>query len=233
MSTAAADASLTGKLSLLWKSTIGKKAIMAATGAVWFGYVVGHLLGNLQIYLGKNAAGEYVINNYAEMLHHNVPLLWGTRILLIVSLCLHVPIAIQLTARSRAARPRAYEKSGHPANTLASRTMAISGIFLLAFIIFHILHLTTGQVHPNYLHLKPYQNLVTGMHVVPVAIGYIVMMFLLGMHLIHGLSSMFQSLGLNHPKYNPWIRRFALGFATFIVIGNMSIPISILAGIIH
>jgi succinate dehydrogenase / fumarate reductase cytochrome b subunit len=216
------------RLVALWHSSIGKKAIMALTGAVIFGYAVGHLLGNLQVFLGAEA-----IDTYAEKLHHNLPLLWGTRFLLLISFTLHIITALQLTRRSRAAQTRKYEVQAATGDTLASRTMMITGALMALFVIFHLLHLTTGTVHPDFMHLKPHHNLTVGLSVLPVALFYLVAMCGLGFHLYHGVSSMFQTLGINHPQYTPWIKRGAIAFALFVSLGNMTIPLAVLFGIIH
>jgi succinate dehydrogenase / fumarate reductase, cytochrome b subunit len=210
-----------------YDSTIGKKAIMAVTGAVLFGYLVIHMLGNLQVFLGPS-----VMNHYAESLHATAPLLWGTRFVLLVSVVLHTWAAIQLTAVKTAARPVSYVKPSNVQATTGSRTMMLSGPVIALFVIGHLLHLTTGTIHPQFVELHPYENLVYGFSN-PIASGlYIVAMILVGFHLSHGIWSMFQSLGFNHPRYTPLIKKFAAVFSWILIAGFISVPASVLAGIL-
>jgi succinate dehydrogenase / fumarate reductase cytochrome b subunit len=211
-----------------YDSTIGKKAIMAVTGAVLFGYLVIHMLGNLQVFLGPS-----VMNHYAESLHATAPLLWGTRFVLLVSVVLHTWAAIKLTAVKTAARPVSYVKPSNVQATTGSRTMMLSGPVIALFVIGHLLHLTTGTIHPQFVELHPYENLVYGFSN-PIASGlYIVAMILVGFHLSHGIWSMFQSLGFNHPRYTPLIKKFAAVFSWILIAGFISVPASVLAGILR
>lgn len=212
-----------------WETTIGKKAIMAVTGVILFGYVVGHLLGNLQIYLPPEK-----INHYAETLHSLPALLWGTRILLLVSVGLHIWASYVLWRMQRAARPISYVKKANLHSTYASRTMIWSGPIILAFVIYHLLNFTFGTVHPGgpFDEHNVYNNVVTGFQYWPSAVFYIIAMIMLSYHLYHGLWSMFQSLGFSHPVYTPWIQRLAKIVAVLIAAGYISIPVSVLAGFI-
>lgn len=211
-----------------YQASIGKKVVMAVTGAVLFGYVVGHLLGNLQIY-----AGPEKINNYATFLHGTPSLLWGTRLLLLICVILHIVASAQLTRLKQEARPIGYVKKQNPHSSYASRTMIWSGVIVAAFVVYHLMDFTFGVTNTShYKELNVYANVVWGFRRVPVAIAYIVAMLLLGMHLYHGLFSMFQSLGVNHPRYTPWFKRFAAAATAFIVMGNISIPIAVLTGIV-
>jgi succinate dehydrogenase / fumarate reductase, cytochrome b subunit len=212
-----------------WQTTIGKKALMAVTGVILFGFVVGHLLGNLQVYLGPEK-----LNHYAAALRALPALLWGTRILLLLAVCLHIWSSYELWLLQREARPIGYVKKVNAHSTYASRTMMWSGPIILAFVIFHLLHLTFGTVHPGgpFQPHDVYNNVVTGFRVWPVSLFYIIAMIMLCYHLYHGLWSMFQSLGISHPVYTPWIKVFAKVFAILIAIGNISIPVAVLAGFI-
>jgi succinate dehydrogenase / fumarate reductase cytochrome b subunit len=212
-----------------WQTTVGKKAIMAVTGVILFGFVVGHLLGNLQIFEPPEK-----INRYAATLRSLPALLWGARITLFVSVILHLWSSWQLWLLQRAARPIGYVKKVNAHSTYASRTMLWSGPIILAFVIFHLLHLTFGSVHPGgpFDEHNVYNNVVTGFQVWPVSLFYIVAMITLCYHLYHGLWSMFQSLGFSHPVYTPWLQRFAKLFAILIAAGNISIPVAVLAGFI-
>ena len=212
-----------------WQTTVGKKAVMAVTGFILFGFVVGHLLGNLQIYESPTK-----LNAYSAWLHSMPPLLWGARITLLVSVVLHIWAAFQLWQLQRAARPIGYVKKVNAHSTYASRTMIWSGPILLAFIIFHLLHLTFGTIHPGGPFIEPdvYNNVVTGFQFWPVSLFYIIAMIMLCYHLYHGLWSMFQTLGFSHPVYTPVLRILAKLAAILIAAGNISIPIAVLAGLI-
>lgn len=212
-----------------WQTTVGKKAIMAVTGIILFGFVVGHLAGNLQIYQGPQK-----LDHYAEFLRSMGGLLWGTRILLFVSVILHIWAAFQLWLLQREARPVQYVKKANLNSTYASRTMYWSGPIVAAFVIFHVLHFTTGTVHPGgeFVAAKVYQNVVTGFQFWPVSAFYIIAMILLCLHLYHGLWSMIQSLGFSHPVYTPIIQNIAKVLAVMIAVGNISIPVAVLLGYI-
>ncbi len=212
-----------------WQTTVGKKAIMAVTGFALFGFVVGHLLGNLQIFEPPEK-----INHYAAFLRSVPNLLWTARITLLISVVLHIWSSWQLWLLQRAARPIGYVKKANIHSTYASRTMQWSGPIILAFVIFHLLHLTFGTVHPGgpFDQHNVYNNVVTGFQVWPVSLFYIIAMIMLCYHLYHGLWSMFQSLGFSHPVYTPWLQRFAKIVAILIAVGNISIPVAILAGFI-
>ena len=213
-----------------WQTVIGKKAVMAVTGFILFGFVVGHLVGNLQIFLPPEK-----INNYAALLRSHPALLWGVRSALLAAVLLHIWSSFQLWILQREARPIQYVKKSNLNSTYASRTMLWSGPIILAFVIFHLLHLTFGTVHPGgaFDHKNVYNNIVTGFQVWPVSLFYIIAMIMLCYHLYHGLWSMFQSLGFNHPVYTPWVQRFAKLVAILIAVGNISIPIAVLAGFIQ
>jgi succinate dehydrogenase / fumarate reductase cytochrome b subunit len=210
-----------------WQTTVGKKAVMAVTGFILFGFIVGHLLGNLQIFLPPEK-----INHYAATLKSLPTLLWGARITLLIAVTLHIWSSFQLWLLQRAARPISYVKKANVNSTYASRTMIWSGPIILAFLIFHLLHFTFGAVHPGgpFDEHNVYNNVVTGFQVWPVSLFYIIAMIMLCYHLYHGLWSMFQSLGFSHPVYTPWLQRFAKLFAILVAVGNISIPVAVLAG---
>jgi succinate dehydrogenase / fumarate reductase cytochrome b subunit len=210
-----------------WDSTAGKKAVMAATGVILIGFVLGHMAGNLQIYMGAAK-----LDAYAEFLQHTPALLWGTRIVVAVCVILHFTAAMQLWLLNRKARPQSYVKKKAIASSFASRTMMWSGPILLAFIIYHLLHLTTGQAHPDFRPGQVYRNMIVGFQNVPASIAYIVAMTMLGTHLVHGVWSMFQTIGVSHPKYTPILKRIAVLVAAALAIGNISIPVSVLTGVL-
>ena len=201
---------------------------MAVTGLVLFGFLILHMLGNLQVFLGRE-----VMNHYAETLHGNPGLLWVARVVLLVSVVLHTWAAIQLSAVKAAARPVAYVKPGNVQGSTGSRTMMLSGPVIALFVIGHLLHFTTGTIHPQFVELHAYENVVNGF-ANPIAAGlYIVAMILVGFHLSHGIWSMFQSIGFSHPRYTPLIKKFAGVFSWILIAGFISVPIAVLAGIVR
>ena len=212
-----------------WQSTNGKKVVMAVTGVMMFGFVVGHMLGNLQMY----EAPEH-INAYGHFLHNLGELLWLERGVMLLTIALHITATIQLALRSKAARPIGYSRRQAINSSYASRTMYWSGPIVLAFIIFHLLQFTAGYIHPQsqFIPGDVYHNVVAGFQVWWVSAWYIFAICLLGLHLSHGLWSMFQSVGLAHPRITPYLRNAARGVALVIVLGYISIPISVLLGLI-
>jgi succinate dehydrogenase cytochrome b subunit len=213
----------------LFRSTIGRKIIMALTGVVLFGFVIAHMIGNLQVYLGPGP-----INEYGESLRHILhgAGIWIARAGLLVAAALHVWSAASLTRQNHAARPEGYRTQHWNESTYASRTMRYSGVIVLAFIIYHLLHFTIGSVHPDFIPGDVYHNLVVGLRVPVVSAFYILAMLLLGLHLYHGVWSMLQTLGLSHPRYNNLRHAFATLVAAAIVIGNISMPMAVLAGVV-
>ena len=211
-----------------YDSTIGKKAVMAVTGLVLFGFLILHMLGNLQVFLGRE-----VMNHYAQTLHGNAGLLWGARLVLGLSVLLHTWATIQLTAVKAEARPVGYVKKGNVQGSAGSRTMMLSGPVIALFVIGHLLHLTTGTIHPQFVELHAFENVVNGFGN-PIASGlYVVAMILVGFHLSHGIWSMFQSMGFSHPRYTPLIKKFAAVFSWVLIAGFISVPISVLAGFVR
>jgi succinate dehydrogenase / fumarate reductase cytochrome b subunit len=211
-----------------FEATIVKKAIMAVTGLVLFGFVTGHLLGNLQVFLGPER-----LNGYAAFLKSNLELLWGTRIVLLVCVAAHIVVTIQLARLKGQARPVAYVKKNNAHSSAASRTMYYSGPMIAAFIVYHLLHLTVGTVHPQFSDQDVYANMVYGFQQWPVSLAYAVAIGLLCLHLNHGIYSMFQTLGLAHPKYMPRIKKAATAISVFFFVGYVSIPAAVLTGLVH
>lgn len=215
----------------LLDSTIGKKAALAVSGVVLFGFAIGHMVGNLQVYLGPE-----VFNGYAATLRDLPALVWGTRVLLLVSVVVHVAMMIALYDRSLSARPVAYHKKQNIAVTYASATMRYTGPLLLLYILFHLAHFTwPGVAMGDYEHSKVdvYANFVNGFSVPWVSAIYLAANLFLGMHLFHGAWSLFQTLGLNHPRYNALRKRVAVGLAAFVTLGNLSFPLAVLFGFIQ
>jgi succinate dehydrogenase / fumarate reductase cytochrome b subunit len=223
-----------GRTAALFRTSIGLKITMAVSGIVFVGFVIGHMLGNLKVYLGAE-----VFNHYAEGLREfgapflgHGQFLWIARAVLIVALVVHVWSALKLTRQSRAARDEGYRKRESMEFSRFSRSMRWGGVALLTFIIYHLLHLTFGLVHPDFIPGDAYHNLVTGFESVPVSVVYMVAMIALGLHLYHGVWSAFQTLGISGPRVNRWRRPLALGIALFVVAGNLSFPVSVLTGIL-
>jgi succinate dehydrogenase / fumarate reductase, cytochrome b subunit len=218
-----------------YRSAIGKKAVMAVTGVILFGWIFLHMVGNLKLYMGPEHMNEYAkfLRGMGAPAVPEAGMLWISRIVLLVAVALHIHAAVALTKMNRDARPVGYRGRSYEAATYASRTMRWGGVIILLFVIYHILHLTTGQAHTSFIHNDPYHNVVAGFKVWWVAAAYIVANLALGFHLYHGLWSMFNSLGLNHARFNPWRRHFATAFALLIAAGNISFPLAVLIGIVR
>ena len=210
------------RLQVLWHSTVGKKAVMAGTGLVLVAYLISHVLANLLVFDGPER-----INRYAALLHGTGGALWGARLVLLVAVILHVVAAVQLTLRSRAARPSRYIAGREPqASTLASRTIRWGGALILAFLVYHILHFTTGGAHPEFIELNPYHNVATGFRNPLVAGFYAIAMIAVGLHLYHGVWSSGRSLGVSRPSPRPLHRRLALALAAFVWLGFTAIVVA-------
>ena len=213
-----------------WESTTGKKVVMAVSGTILFGFVIGHMVGNLQAFEG---AAKY--NAYGHFVHSIPEGLYAVRAGLLFAVALHIWAATGLALKNNLARPVSYAAKRNVNSSYASRTMYWSGPILLAFIIFHLLHLTAGIVHPGngFIDGDVYHNVVAGFSVWYVSAWYIFSMILLGLHLRHGVWSMTQSLGFNKPQYTPLLKKTALFFAIIITAGFISLPLGVLARIIQ
>ncbi|MEO8634502.1 MAG: succinate dehydrogenase cytochrome b subunit [Gemmatimonadales bacterium] len=217
------------KILSFWRSTLGKKVVMGLTGLFMIGFLIMHMLGNLQAF-----AGAAKLDAYGALLHgplHEIVLL--TRVVLLAAVGLHIVAAYQLTMLDRAARPAGYARKVPQATTLAARTLRIGGILLLVFIVFHLLHFTVGSVHPAFIEGSVYHNLVSGLASPVVALFYIVAMLSLGLHLYHGAWSSFRSLGLSQASPHPLQRPVALGLALVLWLGFTAIPVAVLLGWLH
>jgi len=211
-------------------SSIGKKLVMATSGLVLLGFVVGHMIGNLQIYLGADA-----LNAYAEFLRHFLhgQGIWLARGGVLLAVVAHIWAATSLTLGNWGARPVGYRQWQARESTYASRTMIWSGPILFAFILYHLAHLTIGSAHPQFVASDVYRNVVIGFSNPFASAFYILAMLALGLHMYHGLWSMLQTLGLSHERWNPWRRVLALAVAGVVVIGNISIPVAVLTGFVR
>jgi succinate dehydrogenase / fumarate reductase cytochrome b subunit len=219
-----------------YRSSIGAKMIVALTGAALFLFVVVHMLGNLQVFLGRS-----VLNAYAQKLQQLPLLLWTARAGLLLFVGVHVVTAVRLHFANRAARPVAYSHGDTVQATITSRTMIWSGLTIAAFVVYHLLHFTFGVIDPAAYRLTEilpdgsarhdvYSMVVLGFRNPLIAGSYILAMLLLAMHLHHGVSSLFQTLGLDPPRYRPIFRKAGPAFAVFVGVGNVSMPLAVLAG---
>jgi succinate dehydrogenase / fumarate reductase cytochrome b subunit len=226
------------RVATLYSTTVGKKVLMAASGVVLFGFVFVHMLGNLKM-LFPPSDGHYAMDVYAEFLREigyplvpHTGVLWLARFVLVGAVAIHVMSAVQLSQLSRAARPTGYAKEQSLSLSYASRTMRWGGVILLLFIIYHILHFTTGQAHSSFVAGAVHQNYVSAFQN-PLIFGvYLLAQTALCFHLYHGVWSFFQTLGLSHPKYNHLRRPFAIGFAVVVFVGFLTPPTLVLAGVI-
>ena len=224
-------------LKLIFQSSLGRKYVMAISGALLFLFVIGHMLGNLQIFLGRE-----VINAYGHFLQTSPELLWPARIGLAILSILHIVTALQLARENRRARPQAYDSTKIYAASFASQTILFSGLIVLAFIVYHLLHFTVGVIQPEALTLMEtykgeqrhdiYKMMVMGFSNPWISMIYIICMGLLCLHLSHGVSSAFQSLGWKQGPLRGAIDKFAKISAWVIFLGNCAIPVAVLLGVV-
>jgi succinate dehydrogenase / fumarate reductase, cytochrome b subunit len=214
-------------LSRFLTSHIGLKIVMALTGMMLVGFVIFHMVGNLQVFLGAES-----LNHYAEMLGTWPEAKWMARIGLLGAVGAHMASAIALTRRSAGARPQAYGKYQWLNERYAVRTMRLGGLVLFLFIIYHLLHLTAGTVHPSFREGDVYSNVISGFRVWWVSLFYMVAQVFLGLHLAHGVWSMFRTLGLATARWDTLLRRASIGVGAMVAIGNCSIPLAILFRVI-
>jgi succinate dehydrogenase / fumarate reductase cytochrome b subunit len=218
-----------------YSSTIGKKVIVAGTGFFLILFVIVHMLGNLQMFAGQDA-----VNGYAKALKSFPVLLWTARIGLLVFFVLHAVTAFQLKRLNQAARPDSYANFGTVQATVSSRIMAFTGAFVLLYVIGHLLHFTLGVLLPeNFARVDSqgrhdvYSMVVLGFLDPAVSLIYIAAMLILFSHLRHGISSLFQTAGFHHARYTPVIEILGPALAALIVLGYISIPLGVLAGVIR
>jgi succinate dehydrogenase / fumarate reductase, cytochrome b subunit len=221
----------------IFGSSLGKKYLMAVSGGVLFLFVIGHLVGNLQVFLGPES-----INRYGHFLQSNLEIIWPARIVLLLMLALHVWSAIRLSLENKAARPVAYAQYQPVASSYASRTMLMSGVIIFVFVVYHLLHLTvlvqylnfTGRDFASFVDAEHrpdiFKRMVIGFHNPYVSGFYVLGIALLCLHLSHGISSMFQSLGWKNKTYGPCLDRLSVVGAWLIFLGYSSIPVAILLG---
>ncbi|MCO5319611.1 MAG: succinate dehydrogenase cytochrome b subunit [Microthrixaceae bacterium] len=216
-------------------SAVGKKWIMALSGLGLIGFVIAHAFGNLKMYFGPEDFDHYA-ESLRTLFYPIIPrtwTLWGMRIGLVVLFVAHIGSAISLTRMNQHARPTKYASPrSYIAANFASRTMRWTGIIVALYLVFHLADLTWGFANPDFVRGDAYDNLVASFERVPVAIIYIVSNIALGIHLFHGAWSMFQSMGINSPRYNGARRAIAAGVAGAITIVNVSFPLAVLFGIV-
>ncbi|HJS58716.1 MAG TPA: succinate dehydrogenase cytochrome b subunit [Vicinamibacteria bacterium] len=212
----------------LLRSSIGRKAIMAVTGVALFGFVLAHMAGNMQAF-----AGPTKLDEYGAALRRVPPLLWTFRLGLLGAALLHVWAAASLTLTSRGARACGYRSLAPQDSTYASRSMRLSGVVLLVFIVYHVLHFTLGSAHPDFVEGAVTHNVVTGFNVIWVTGFYFLAMACLGLHLWHGVWSMTQTFGLAHPRYDALRENAATAFTLLVVLGFLAVPVGVLAGLIQ
>jgi len=221
----------------LFHSSLGRKFIMAMSGFILFLFVLGHLVGNLQVFLGREA-----INRYGHFLQSNPELLWPARLFLLLMLALHIWAAATLTIQNRAARPMAYAHYQPVGSSYASRTMLMSGLIVFVFVVYHILHFTVQVSYLNFTgrsfvdftdpakHHDIFKMMVVGFSNIWVSGFYILGMALLCLHLSHGASSMFQSMGWKNRTCGPLLDKLSRVVAVIVFIGYSAVPLAILAG---
>jgi len=229
-----------------YRSSLGKKALMATSGIVLFGFVFVHMVGNLKMYLGAEAFNHYAagLRELGAPFFPYGSLLWIARAVLLGAVVVHMVAAWQVWRQAKTARGNdPYRKHTWIQADYAVRTMRWGGVIILLFIVYHLLHLTFGTVQEGFQHPTPvgdgtfvyhaYENLVHGFSGHPlIALFYILANLALGLHLYHGVWSLFQTLGANHPRYNAWRRGFAVAFAFLVTAGNISFPIAVLTGLV-
>jgi succinate dehydrogenase / fumarate reductase cytochrome b subunit len=215
---------------LFWHNSIGVKAAMSVTGMVLALFLVEHVAGNLLIYRGRDT-----INGFAAALASPALLwlIWIIRVILIVAFLIHAISGIALYLEKRRARPEAYQQRSYVEASIASRTMIWSGLAIFAFVVYHLLHLAFGVVHPRFRGIDDvYDNVVSGLRVAGSSAAYLAAMIALGFHLWHGLYSMISSLGWREPRFVPAVRSGAAIVGTIIALAFASIPIAVLAGLV-
>jgi succinate dehydrogenase / fumarate reductase, cytochrome b subunit len=217
------------RLQLFWSSSVGKKVVMAISGLIMLLYLITHVLANLLVFQGPTR-----INAYSAFLHGTGGALWVARLVLLAALVLHVIAAVQLAGRRQEARPIGYAAGREPqVSTFAARTIRWGGALILAFLIYHILHFTSGTAHPDFVEGDPYHNVTTGFRNPIVVIVYLVAMAAVGLHLYHGVWSSGRSLGISPPSPTPLRRTVAVVLALTIWLGFTVIPIAVYAGVVR
>jgi succinate dehydrogenase / fumarate reductase cytochrome b subunit len=217
------------------RTTVGKKVLVAITGFLLLGFVIVHMIGNLKAF-----QGAAYFDHYAEALRElgapffgHAQALWVFRGILLIAVGIHVWFGIDLWLLSRRARPVGYKNAPHLEISAASRFQRWGGLLIGAYVVYHILHFTTGDVHPQFVAGEAYGNMVIGFESLFAAAAYVVAVFLLALHLYHGTWSGLQTLGLNHPKFNAWRRGIAAALAIVLFVGFASVPVAVQLGVLQ
>jgi len=220
-----------------YKSDVGKKYVMAITGVVGLGFIVFHMLGNLHAFEGSEQLNHYAegLRDIGEPIAPRSFLLWIGRIGLLVALVLHIHAAFSLTRANKRARGTVdYDERNYLAANYASRTMIWGGVIILLFILWHLADLTWGvsAINPDYVRGEVYDNVIASLERWPVFLLYLAAQGALALHVWHGAWSLFQSVGINNPRFNHWRRNFATALAAIVAIGYLTVPLGVMFGII-
>ncbi len=216
------------RLFVLWQSVIGKKVAMAASGILLVGFLISHMASNVLVFVDPAK-----LDAYAHWLRGFGPLLWVARAGLLALVGIHIVAAYQLTQAARAARPQDYAKAERRVSTYAARTMRWGGVLIAVFVVYHILHFTTGTLHPDFRDGEVGANLIRGLQVPWTAAFYAIVMVAIGAHFWHGIWSVFQTLGLNHPAWNRTRATLAVGLTVLVAGGFLSMPLAALFGLLR
>jgi succinate dehydrogenase / fumarate reductase cytochrome b subunit len=218
----------------LYRTTVGKKMLMALSGLVLVLFVLAHMVGNLKIFLGQTELDSYAqgLRTLGEPIFPEGSLLWALRTIVFAAFVVHIACAIQLSLRSRQARRIRYEKTEHVAADFPAVTMRWGGVFIALFVVFHIAHFTWGSFHPGYTYVRGhvYDNVVGSFKQWWLTLIYVLMMVALALHLFHGTWSMFQTMGWNNRRWNTIVRRTTAALSMIIFLGFISVPIAVYAG---
>ena len=215
-------------------ASIAKKLLMAVSGIVFVGFVIGHMLGNLQIFVGQDQ-----LNTYAETLQHLGAVLWIIRGFLAIFLILHVYTGLTLYLENRKSRPTKYIREDTVQASVSSRTMFFSGLGILIYVVYHLLHFTFLATNPEYGDLvdaagRPdvFSMIIAGYSNYYISAAYILAMIVLAFHLNHAVPSLFQTLGLNSRRWRPRLERLGTIVAIVVLIGYVSIPVAVLLNLV-
>jgi succinate dehydrogenase / fumarate reductase cytochrome b subunit len=216
----------------LYRSTVGKKLVVAVTGLLLLLFVIGHMAGNLKVFQGPEKFDAYArfLREVGYPLLPHGGLLWLVRAALLVAAALHIVTVIELYRISRRARGQGYRRAADLSFSYASRTMRWGGVVLAVFVVYHLMHLTFGNAHPAFDHASPYRNVVRGFSVWWIVLSYAAAVGTLGLHIYHGLWSSTQTLALRSPRLRRWRRPFSAALALAVVAGYLAVPASVLAG---
>jgi succinate dehydrogenase / fumarate reductase, cytochrome b subunit len=218
----------------LYRTSVGKKFYMAVSGVILIGFLVAHMVGNLKVFTGAEAFDKYALFlrevGYPLLPHYGA--LWIFRLVLLAAVGIHMLSALQVYLQSRNARGGKYTKEESIVFSYASRTMRWGGVIIITFVVYHLLHFTTGNAHPDFVYGEAYRNVVIGFQNPLVVGAYVVALVMVTFHVYHGLWSAFQTIGANHPKYNPIRRPLALVLALLLLVGFLTVPVGVMAGIV-